>query len=46
MAEHRKWASCIKATHLLAALQGWASDVLHKVPKEVTFEEIIEDIEN
>jgi hypothetical protein len=39
-AGHYKWATCAKATHLLVALQGSATDVLHGVPKEVTYEAI------
>lgn len=34
IAEHYKWAPCVKEVHLLTALQGWASDVLYVDPKE------------
>jgi hypothetical protein len=40
------WASYIKTTHVLAALQGQASDILHRVPQELTFEETIKDLED
>jgi hypothetical protein len=46
MTGHYKWASSVKATHLLAALQGTASDVLHRVPKEVTYKETIKALED
>jgi hypothetical protein len=36
--EPYKWASRVKATHALAALKGWASDVLHRDPKRLKFE--------
>jgi hypothetical protein len=41
-----KWAPCIKAKHLLAAPQRWASDVLQNFPREVTYEETIEALED
>jgi alcohol dehydrogenase class IV len=41
-----KWTSSIKATHLLAALQGQALDIPHGVPKEVTYEETVEALED
>jgi hypothetical protein len=39
----RAWglAMCVSAMHLLVALQGQASNVLHGVPKEATYMEII-----
>jgi hypothetical protein len=39
VAEHCNQAHCLKATHILTTLQGWASDVLHRVSKGVTFKE-------
>jgi hypothetical protein len=33
IAEHYKWVLRAEAMHLLAALQGWASSDLHRVPK-------------
>jgi hypothetical protein len=45
MAGHCKWACCIKVTQLLAALQGWASNILHRVLQELTFKETIKDLE-
>jgi hypothetical protein len=41
MAKHCKWVPCVKATHLLTTLQGWASDVLHGVPNRAMYEETI-----
>jgi hypothetical protein len=46
MAEHNKWVSCIRATHLLTILQGLDSYVLHGVSKGVTYEEIIGALED
>lgn len=46
MAGHYKWAPCIKAMHLLAAQWGQASDALHGVPREVTYEETIKALDN
>jgi hypothetical protein len=31
-----------KSTCLIMALQGWASDMLHKVPRGATYEETLE----
>jgi hypothetical protein len=42
VAEHYKWAPCVKATHLVAALQGWDSNVLHRVNKEAMYEKTTE----
>jgi hypothetical protein len=39
--EHYNQAQSIKATHVLTTLQGWALEVLHKVPKAVTYKETI-----
>jgi hypothetical protein len=39
--QYYKWTPCVKVWHLLAALQGWVSDVLHGVSKGVTYEETI-----
>jgi hypothetical protein len=41
-----KWASCAKPTHFLVALQGSATDVLHGDPKQVTYEEAIDTLED
>jgi hypothetical protein len=46
VAGHYKWTPCVKVTHLLAALQGRASDVLHGVPEEAKHEESIEAFED
>jgi hypothetical protein len=37
VAVHYNWAPGIKATRMLATLQGQASDVLHEAPKGVTY---------
>jgi hypothetical protein len=37
---------CIKATHMLITLQGWASDVLHRVPKGAMYEETVRATED
>jgi hypothetical protein len=44
--EHYKWAPYVKARHLLAALQGWASHVLHGVSNGAMYEETIEALED
>jgi hypothetical protein len=41
MAYHNNWTYHKKATHLLAVLQGLAANILHSVPAEVTYEDII-----
>jgi hypothetical protein len=41
-AEHYERVPHAEATHTLTTQKGWASDVLHGVPKEVTQEETIE----
>jgi BMFP domain-containing protein YqiC len=46
VARHYKWAHCVKATRLVAALQGEASDVLHGVPERAMYEETVEALED
>jgi hypothetical protein len=46
IAEHYKWEPCVKATHLLTTLQGWASDVLHGDPSGATYKETIWSLED
>jgi hypothetical protein len=46
VAEHNRWTPLEKATYLIAALQGWACDVLHGVPRGATYEEAIEALED
>jgi hypothetical protein len=41
VAQHCKWVPYAEAMHMLTALQDWASDVLHEVPKGATCEETI-----
>jgi hypothetical protein len=41
MAGHNNWRAREKATHLLAVLQVQAADVVHSVPEEATYEDII-----
>jgi hypothetical protein len=35
-----------KSTYLITAFQGWATDVLHRVPKGATNEETLEALED
>jgi hypothetical protein len=42
VAGYNNWAPWEKATHLSAVLQGQAADVLHGVPAEATYEDIVE----
>jgi hypothetical protein len=44
--EHCNWAPHIKAMHEIAVLQVRASDVLHGVCKEVTYEDTVEALEH
>jgi hypothetical protein len=44
--EPYKWAPCVKATHVLTALQGWACNVLHGAPKGATYKETIRATED
>jgi hypothetical protein len=46
VAEHYKWAPCVKAVYVLTALQGRASDVLYGDPKGGTYEESTEATED
>jgi hypothetical protein len=46
IAEHCKWVPRVKATHLLTALQGWASDVLHGDFSGVVYKEPILPLED
>lgn len=46
IAEHYKWVPCVRATHLLTTLEGWASDVLHGNPSRVTYKESIWPLED
>lgn len=41
MADHSGWVVQGNGTHLLAVLQGQASDILDSVPVKVTFEDVI-----
>jgi hypothetical protein len=45
VARHYKWALCVKAMHLLAAVQGWAY-VLLEVPKEAVYDETFKVLED
>jgi hypothetical protein len=38
-AEHNYWTCQNKSTYLITALQGWATDMLHGVPKSTAYEE-------
>jgi hypothetical protein len=40
--EHKCWTCLEKYTYLITALQGRATDVLHRVPKGPTYEETLE----
>jgi hypothetical protein len=35
-----------KSTYLITALQVWATDVLHGIPKSATYEETLEALED
>jgi hypothetical protein len=40
------WAPRERATYLIVALQGGASDVLHGIPKGPNYEEILETLKD
>jgi hypothetical protein len=42
VAQHNCWTRQNKSTYLVTALQGQATDVLHRVPKGATYEETLE----
>jgi hypothetical protein len=42
VAEHNSWVDWGKTTHLLAVLQGQATNFLHNVPIEASCDDIIE----
>jgi hypothetical protein len=44
-AEHNCWVSQEISTYLMTALQGQASDMLHGVPNDATYEEALETLE-
>lgn len=46
VSQHCKWVSHIKAMHLLPALEGQASSVLHQVPKGMMYKETIRVLED
>jgi hypothetical protein len=46
VAEHNCWTPWERATYLIAALRGRASDVLHGVQKGATYDETLEDLED
>jgi hypothetical protein len=35
--EHYQWVPSVKSMHLLTTLRGWASNVLHGIPKEAIY---------
>jgi len=39
-----KWMPSEKAAHLLSVLHGKAADILHTVPAETTYEDIVESL--
>jgi hypothetical protein len=41
MVGHNNWMPCEKSVHLLAILEGQVANVLHCVPTEATYREII-----
>jgi hypothetical protein len=43
VAKHNGWTRQEKSTHLITALQGRATDVLHGIPIGVTFEQTTQD---
>jgi hypothetical protein len=42
VAEHNCWTRLEKSTHFITTFQGQATNVLHGVPKGVTYEETID----
>jgi hypothetical protein len=46
IAEHTCWTCLEKSTYLVTTLQGHATNVLHRVPKRVTHEETLDDLED
>jgi hypothetical protein len=46
VAEHYEGVPHAEAMHMLTAPKGWASDVLHGVPKEAMYEETTEALED
>jgi hypothetical protein len=46
VAEHNCWMSHEKSTYLITALQGWATDVLHGIPKGASYEETLQAMED
>jgi hypothetical protein len=45
VASRNDWTSSEKVTHLLAVLQGQATDILHIVPDGASYEDIVEGSE-
>lgn len=45
VAEHNRWVDWEKAAHLLAVLQGQATNFLHNIPIEARCDDIIEALE-
>jgi hypothetical protein len=46
VAVYNCWTHLEKSTYLITTLQGQATDMLHRVPKGVTYEETLETLED
>jgi hypothetical protein len=44
--EHTHWSPQEKSMYLITALKGWVADVLYGIPENVTYEEILQAVQD